>query len=191
MFSDTLMRTVLADLGRWEGRFKFMYLDTKGLVTVGVGKMLPDVGAAQCLPFVVRATGAPAGASQIAADFNSVKAQSKALLAQHYQQYTALDLPDPAIDELLRGTVTGFETQLAGYYSGWEAYPDSVQRALLDMIYNLGLPTLKEYQQMKAAIEKRDWKGAAAQCHRNGPSQERNDWTRDLFLAADGSNPAQ
>jgi len=31
-----------------------------------------------------------------------------------------------------------------------------------------------------------DWAGAAAQSHRNGPSQERNDWTRQQFLAAAG-----
>jgi hypothetical protein len=42
-------------------------------------------------------------------------------------------------------------------------------------------------------VQDQNWAGAATQCHRNGPSLQRNDWTRQQFLAASaavGSAPA-
>jgi GH24 family phage-related lysozyme (muramidase) len=58
-----------------EGYVEHMYLDTKGLVTVGIGNMLPSVAAAQALPFVNRSTGNRATADEIAADYASVESQ--------------------------------------------------------------------------------------------------------------------
>jgi GH24 family phage-related lysozyme (muramidase) len=54
----------------------------------------------------------------------------------------------------------------------------------LDMVYNLGLEGLLKFKKLKAAVESGDWASAAAQSHRNGPSDDRNDWTSDMFLAA-------
>ena len=66
-----------------------------------------------------------------------------------------------------------FDEQLAGRFPAYASFPDTATLGLLDMIYNLG---------------------AAANCYRVGPSQARNDWTRQQFLAAaaidPGSNPA-
>jgi GH24 family phage-related lysozyme (muramidase) len=175
---------VEADFEHFEGKVSHMYLDTVGLVTVGVGKMLRDIAAAQELPFVRRADGAAASPAEIAADFNAVASQAKGKIASTYERYTALDLPDEAIAALLKTVVDGFEADLADAFAGYDSYPLAAKRALLDMIYNLGLAGLLKFKKLKAAVEAGDWQGAAAQCHRNGPSQERNDWTRDQFLAA-------
>jgi GH24 family phage-related lysozyme (muramidase) len=175
---------VLSDFENWEGKISHMYLDTKGLVTVGVGKMLPDTAAAQELDFVRRADGGAASADEIAADFNAVSAQAAGRLAATYKKYTNLDLPDEAIGDLLKTVVEGFENDLEQCYAGYDNYPLSAKRALLDMIYNLGLDGLLKFKKMKASVEAGDWTTAAAQCHRNGPSEARNNWTRDLFLDA-------
>ena len=180
------LKLVTADFARWEGRYPHMYLDTKGLVTVGIGKMLPDVQAARKLGFVVRATGAAAAPGAIAADFNAVRKRKAGMPAKSYQPFTALDLPDPAIDQLLVDELAAFEDQLQKNFARHATYPEPVRRALLDMIYNLGLAGLLKFRKLKIAIEQGDWKGAAAQCHRSGPSDERNEWTRELFLAAAG-----
>ena len=176
--------TTVADFERWEGRIPHMYLDTKGLVTVGVGKMLPDVATAQALAFVRRADGLAASAAEIEADFTAVSAQPKGKLASSYKAHTALDLPDAAIDALLRIVVDGFEADLKTNYAGYDTYPVPAKRALLDMIYNLGTAGLLKFKKLEAAVEASQWTEAAAQCHRVGPSEERNDWTRDLFLEA-------
>ncbi len=177
---------VRADFERWEGKIPHMYLDTKGLVTVGVGKMLPNVAAAQELDFVRRADGSAASADEIAIDFNAVSAQVKGKLAATYKKYASLDLTDEAIGALLKAVVEGFEEDLAQSFAGYDGYPLPVKKALLDMVYNLGLDGLLKFKKMKASVEAGDWTTAAAQCHRNGPSDERNDWTRELFLAAAG-----
>jgi GH24 family phage-related lysozyme (muramidase) len=49
---DTLTET-LAALERFEGSIPWMYNDTAGKVTVGVGLMLPDAVAAAHLPFAI------------------------------------------------------------------------------------------------------------------------------------------
>ena len=159
-----------------------MYLDTKGLVTVGVGKMLPDAATAQTLPFVRRDNGAAAKPDEIQRDFDAVRVQPKGLLAGSYRKFTQLDLPDAAIDALLKTTADKFLADLAARFAGWAGYPAPAKRALLDMAYNLGIAGLMAFVRLKAAVEARNWDAAARECARNGISQTRNDWTRDLFL---------
>ena len=54
-----------------------MYLDTVGAVTVGVGRMLPDAGAAAKLAFVRNADQAAATAQEIKDEFAVVHGQEK------------------------------------------------------------------------------------------------------------------
>ena len=175
---------VVADLGYFEGRLSHMYLDTNGYVTVGVGKMLPDSGAAKALAFVVRATAKASTAQEIGADFKKVNEQVAGKLAATYKSSTKLDLPDGEIDRLLKEDVSKFEGLLKDNFSDYETYPVPARRALLDMAFNLGITGLLKFKKLKAAAEKGDWDKAAVACHRVGPSEERNEWTRDRFLEA-------
>lgn len=177
---------IAADFANWEGRKSFMYVDTVGRVTVGVGLMLPDVAAAQKLKFVTRTDGKPASASAIAADFQRVSAQPKAKPANSYKAFTQLDLPEAVIDDLLKTLVTKFEQGLKVNFAGYDAYPAPAKRALMDMVYNLGLEGLLKFKNLKKAAESGSWAVAARECERRGPSQARNDWTRDMFLKAAG-----
>jgi hypothetical protein len=67
---------VYRDLKRCEGVVGHMYLDTHQppLVTIGAGNMLPNVSAAQSLPFVNTRTGRPATKDEIAYAFQKVTA---------------------------------------------------------------------------------------------------------------------
>ena len=184
--TDLDFADIQADTTRWEGRINHMYLDTVGKVTVGVGKMLPNVAAAQALAFVRRADGGAASADEIGRDFQAVSAQPKAMLAASYRKFTQLDLPDPEIDALLKTVVDGFQAELVKRFNGYAGYPAPAKRALLDMIYNLGPGGLGAFVRLRTAIEAGNWDAAASECQRNGISQARNDWTRDLFLQCKG-----
>lgn len=175
---------VAADFERWEGKVAHMYLDTAGLVTVGVGKMLPNVKAAQALGFIKQADGLAASAEDIATDFKQVSKQAKGKLASSYKRYTKLMLPDEIIDTLLKKLVAGFEADLKENFAHYRSYPAPAKRALLDMVYNLGLAGLVKFKKLKKAAESGKWRTAAVNCERAGPSDERNDWTRDMFLQA-------
>lgn len=182
--NDLSWEEIVRDFDRFEGRIAHMYLDTKGLVTVGVGKMLRNEAAAMKLPFLRRADGGRATPSEIVTDFRAVLAQPKGRLAGSYRAFTRLELGNQAIDDLLRVTVDGFEADLRARLPGYDAAPAPAKAALLDMAYNLGTDGLLLFAKLKAAVARGDWPRAAAESHRNGPSQERNDWTRGQFLAA-------
>jgi GH24 family phage-related lysozyme (muramidase) len=168
-----------------EGTLPHVYLDTVGLVTVGVGHMIPNAEAAQALSFVVRANGAAATPDQIAAEYANVSRQQKGLLAARYQQFTALDMTDSAIQDLLSADVAAIEAGVASRFAGYDGYPEPAQDALLDMAFNLGVAGLaSHFPHLKAAAEAKDWATCAAQCHRNGISDERNDRTKALFESA-------
>jgi GH24 family phage-related lysozyme (muramidase) len=173
---------VVKDLSVFEGRFSYMYLDTVGCVTVGVGKMLPDAAAARKLPFVVRATGSAATADDIASDFASVKKQTAGLLASKYKPFTKIDLPDTEIDKLLLAEAEDFDGQVRRNFSGYDDYPVDARRVILDMAFNLGMGGLLKFKKFKAAAEAHDWATAAAECKRGGIQQSRNDWAKNLLL---------
>ena len=170
-----------------EGTLPHMYLDTVGLVTVGVGHMIPNAESAQTLSFVVRADGSPATSDQIAADYASVSRQQKGLLAARYRQFTTLDMTDAAIQDLLSADIASVEAGVRSRFAGYDGYPEPAQDALLDMAFNLGVAGLaSHFPRLKAAAEAGDWTTCAAQCHRNGISEERNDKTKALFESAAG-----
>lgn len=170
-----------------EGTLPHMYLDTVGLVTVGVGHMIPNAEVAQALSFVVRADGSAATPDQIAADYANVSRQQKGLLAARYRQLTTLDMTDAAIQDLLSADIASVEAGVRSRFAGYDGYPEPAQDALLDMAFNLGVAGLaSHFPRLKAAAEAGDWTTCAAQCHRNGISEERNDKTKALFESAAG-----
>lgn len=171
-----------------EGNIPYMYLDTVGKVTVGIGNMLPSVGVACELAFVNRTTKNRATPAEITTDFQTVAAQPRARLAQFYRQFTRLDLPDVQINELFRDRVAGFQQELRGSYPDYDSYPDSVQLAMLDMAFNVGTSGLRQtWPRLNTAIAARDWTTAAQECRRPQANPTRNAATRELFEAARGA----
>ncbi|MBO0711281.1 MAG: hypothetical protein J2P47_08420 [Acetobacteraceae bacterium] len=65
--SATLLNAIRNDLGRWEGLFARMYLDSAGLVTVGDGSMLPNGCRSEAIAFSKTDRG-PASRGDEAAD---------------------------------------------------------------------------------------------------------------------------
>ena len=183
--------TYLPQLKIFEGSIPFMYVDSTGNVTVGVGNMLPTAAAAQNLAFQRRpdptanppvTVARPATAAEILADFNNVARQPQGQTAGFYRQFTKLDLPDAAIDSLLDTRVTEFCVGLTAAFPGFPQYPDEVSAALFDMAFNLGLTKLTgEFPKFCAAVKRRDWVTASAQCRRNGIQESRNTWTKAQF----------
>lgn len=163
------------EIKKSEGCISHMYLDTVGKVTVGVGNMLPDVAAAQKLAFIVRATKKKATADQIKTDFETVKKQTKALVASSYKKHTLLDLPDKDINTLLDSRISEFKKQLKGKFTEFDKYPLTVQFALMDMAFNLGTNgVVTKFPSFTKAIKAKDWTKAAKESNRPQVSATRN-----------------
>src|SRR5262245_21515198 len=105
----------------FEGCIPYMYLDIKGLVTVGVGNLIDPVELATALPFRFKSRsgialpGAAASAAQIEAEWQKLKSNSGLALkgARACDPVTELELPDDALNDLIAKRLAQNETFLA------------------------------------------------------------------------------
>lgn|SRR5262249_16520206 len=167
----------------FEGDYDFMYLDSKGNVTIGVGILLANAGAAKSagITFKNRTTGKTATPAEIEKDYNSVKAASKGMIASKYKKFTQLDATG-GLDARLKKELTQAKSDAKSYYPDFDKLPDGAQWALVDMAFNLGGTGLKQFVKLKAALDKamqskakEDWEAAAKESHRSGIQSSRND----------------
>ena len=144
--------------------------------------MLPDAAAAAKLPFLAGPTG---GHRRLRSTL-SLRGLTRCRPgrpALFYRSAGSLVLAAEEIASLLRTVLLGFESELRTRLPGYDAMPDGVKLALLDMIYNLGPGGLfNGFPRLIKAIEAGNWAQAAAGCFRHGPGAERNEWTREMFL---------
>lgn len=173
----------LATLKQFEGCVPWMYRDTAGKVTTGVGLMLVDAQAAAALPFHTAA--APASPEAIRAEFARVTALPSGRAASFYRDANSPVLPEAEIDARLADVLTTFEARLREGLPTYDALPDCVKMALLDMAYNLGPAGLLDgYPRLMQAVRSGAWAQAAEECLRHGIAPARNAWTAKQFLAA-------
>ena len=168
----------------FEGNVPYMYLDSRGNVTVGVGLMLPDQATAIQLPFFDGSTLDPATDGQKSTDWNNVKEMPTGHTAPYYQNATIVRLPQNTIDDLLVSTLNAFEQQLRTQFGQYPTFPTAAQEGLLDMIYTLGLGGLRKFVKFCAAVVNQDWDTASGECFRNGVQPSRNAAIKQLFLNA-------
>ncbi len=172
-------------LRQHEGVVSYMYLDVVGLVTIGVGFMLPNADAATVLNLVRRDTAAPASVDEKRQDWESVHSQDKAKLAQAYKEFTKLDLPDAEIDRELTKRVNDFQRNLTNRFPKFDGFPDQAQTGLVDLIYSLGPRGLfNGFPKLCAAANAGDWNACAEQSSRGNVSATRNADLKQLFLDA-------
>jgi len=201
----------LKAIENFEGNIAHMYLDSKGLVTIGIGFLIEDQGThkitteAKTWPFLVRATQKRATQTQIEADFTAVKKlpYGPKINAGTFKPHTKLDLGASKIKELFDSKVAGFWSQLkAEFGPAFDQYPMAVQYALLDMIFNLGRggdikkdgkiiksTGIHQFKKMRAALDKKDWKLAGDSSHRGGIGAFRNQAIKAWFQSAGSSGP--
>ena len=176
---------LIKNLKAQEGCIPHMYLDTRGYVTVAVGQLLASAADAQALPFLHRNNGKPASAETIAAEYENVKKQKPALIAQSYKKHTELELAQTNIDALLESRILEFKSGLRSNLPNYDSCPVSAQEALLDMAFNLGINGLiNKFPTLVRNVKSEDWNGCAKECKRRGISDQRNLETQHLFEQA-------
>ena len=182
--TDSFVIAYLPKLKEFEGNVPWMYLDGNGNVTVGVGFLVPSVLYATSFPFYLPGLQMPATAQEITAAYNQVSGMQEGRLPSFYDYHGALQLQQTWIDSHLQAILDQTVANLQRDYTGFDGFPDSVKMALCDLDYNLGDAKLRNtYPHFDLAIDQQNWKTAAAQCHRNGVSADRNLWCAEQFLA--------
>lgn len=178
-----LVDTLVQDCIEREALVDHLYLDVKGLVTVGVGKLLHSAMEASRLPF--RVGDRPATVAEVSLDFVRVAALPVGHVAAWYRSPSAPLLPDGYGASLCK-------TELLGeYLPGIQrlipdalALPLPVVRALVTMAYTMGIHGLAGFPHMLDSITMRDYASAALECHIKGATDATNERLRLWFAEA-------
>jgi GH24 family phage-related lysozyme (muramidase) len=196
------VRAFMADLHRWEGEHRFMYVDTRGYVTTGIGHLLKNADAALDLPWQHKATGRSATPAEVRAVFERVcekwadykreNPNGKGIPAPKFEPVSDLVLPRGLATKLASDRLQGeFLPKLKELFPGFDRYPVPAQRALVDMGYNLGVDGLKrKFPTFVAACQDGNFALAAKESERSSSRKDRNDATRSLLLEAAELNAA-
>lgn len=172
-----MIEALISTLIEHETPIAWMYLDTEGIVTCATGHALFTVEDALKLPWSHPDT--------VRAGYAAVKAAPAGKIASFYAHLTVCRLTPEAMKALLEADVEQVIAGLKKRLPELDAYPAPVQQALGDMGFNLGVSGLmNKFPTFVSAIRSRDWPLAAANCHRRGISEARNQATAALFQAA-------
>jgi hypothetical protein len=162
---------------KFEGRVQYMYLDVRGLVTVGVGNLVDPVALAQALPFRfknkpgITAPGFAATPNQIEAEWQTLK-NDTSLATKGFtacEPITQLELSGDAIDSLILERLTGNEGFLKRqpWFQNFDSWPADAQLGLLSMAWAMGPAGPGAFPNFRAACQKLDFNTAAAECKMN------------------------
>jgi hypothetical protein len=186
----------LAKTRELEGVCQWLYLDVRGLVTVGIGNLVDPIGSlwAANLDWVNldwRNGDAPAEDSEVWAAWRIVKGHQE--LREHgggaFQHLTAIRATDESIDHLVEATITRFERALRVFYPEMPGWPDAAQVSVMLMAWALGAGFPAKWPKLSSALHRLNFELAAEECqmseaHQNASFHRRNVLVREGFLAA-------
>lgn len=153
----------------FEGNVPWMYLDTKGNVTVGIGHLLGNAGEAKQLFFVRSGTGIRATAAEIDRAFNAVARArfGSNVDAQSFRNLTQIELTTGEIDNIYKSDVAVFHTAVKGLFPDFLTYPEIAKRAIVDLPFTMGVSGFRGiFKDFQAAVRSRNWKVAAVESER-------------------------
>lgn len=168
-----------------EGMVPWLYCDSRGFVTVGIGNLVQSPDTAACMPLVHK-DGAPASPAQKRLAWATVQAAWKGdRTYRHYKELTDLRVTREYAQELaLVRLREEFFPALRRIFPDFGEWPESAALAVTDMIYSLGVRGFMKFEKLIAACQGRDWQEAALQCVRRGGTEKRNRWTVLQFTEA-------
>jgi hypothetical protein len=186
--------TALPDfLKQYEGKVNFMYLDVKGLVTIGIGHLIDPVSMALKLEFGSKGGGGPVSGAEVTAEWQTVKAR-KDLIGQGSAAFgaiTKLQLTDNGIKSMVNDDAKSIENYIktnasaARFYSNWDNWPADAQLGFLGVAWG-GIPLPQfGWHKFPEACRLEDWDTAAVECKINSPiAAGRNEAHKLMFLNA-------
>jgi len=179
-------------LEEYEGRYNHMYLDSKAKVTVGIGHLIANKGAVISVTMYTEKNKMPhmvATMKQKQDEYDNLFKQKKNYKASWYKQHTSLIMKDTDINIQRKNHIDTFYSELVsvykktnGFKDDFDNFPINVQKALFDMIFNLGQTNLRnKFIKFNDAIKQEKWKEAAKQSNRPDVNSIRNGYVKGLF----------
>lgn len=126
MVTECERKILRRKLEQYEGRVNHLYLDSKGLVTVGVGHRVTSAAEAQKLRFKKK-NNMDATPNEIREEYETIKKQLGNRVASFYKKYANLILPDAEINRLPEQHINSFARELKIIYKDFNSYPSGVR----------------------------------------------------------------
>lgn len=176
----------ISELKVFEGFANFMYLDTNGYVTIGVGILLKDAQTAITygLNFSDALSGKSATNDEVKEEWKRVKKLSKGRGLNYYRDNTKLRSDEGLLEAKFQELINSALLDARKFYPDFDKLPSNAQYALWDMSFNLGYPKLSKYQKLKEALQKGDYEKAINECNRHGIPATRNQTIRTWMQRA-------
>lgn len=188
---DSVRQAFGAFTRRFEGHLLWLYLDVKGLVTIGDGDLVDPMPLAEGLPFVHR-DGTPATVDEVRAAWLKVKAATAMarLGGGAFAQLTTLRLTEEGVDQLVQGRLALNERILQQSFDGFEAWCADAQLGTLSMAWAMGGGFASKFPIFTEAANEGDWDRCAGLPGDAGqePIKRGEAWMEDNHLP--GPNPA-
>jgi GH24 family phage-related lysozyme (muramidase) len=165
------------------------YLDSKGILTIGVGNNVDKLENFIALDITNTKTGELMTVAEKTALYNEIRTDISAKTFDA-KNYAYAQVPP-------REMYAKFDTQLNQAYSevskkvdSFSALPVPVQQALVDMQFNMGDSKFQagpntsggEWPKLFEAINNKDWAAAARESNRKDVQSSRNSWTKEQFM---------
>jgi GH24 family phage-related lysozyme (muramidase) len=200
MLAGPFRAKLKAALIKFEKSVPYLYQDSIGQVTIGVGHLVEPEVKVIPLKLYRRSDQKQATLDEKKAAWQAVKKANRHYTgakdhkqhvygAGHYEKIAPLFMRDADIDVLTEDHTVEFHgylrrafTRQHGYLTEFDDMPENVRLALFDMMFNMG-PTRfpKPWHKFTAALKQGDWKEAAARSNRPQVNAERNAYVRDLL----------
>jgi hypothetical protein len=164
-----------------------MYLDTRGLVTTGIGNLIDPQRLARVYQWRRNSDDQPATPAQVGAEWDQIKGrqQHRSRGGFYFRQFTTLHLPETELERVFRDKAQQFDKQLLRIFPDWDSYPADAQLAMLCHAWALGTGRLRSgWPRYTAACRRRDWATARQQFVWQRMSPRRRQGMEQMFANA-------
>lgn len=177
---DTLLANAVAHLKEEENNKEYIYLDTKGYKTIGVGINVDNWNTFQKLNFMLNNRPATLEEKRQAFDtFESLKAQKRygqMWTAKKFENSSNLRITDDESNRLLNQHLQNTLQHVQKQFPNFQTFPQGLQNVLLDIAYNTGNITREKWPRLHAAIQTKSLPLIRSNIHRRDVPESRNNW---------------
>lgn len=171
---------------KFEGFKQHFYLDSKGILTIGIGQNVSDFNDFEKLNIMDKRTGNTLTINQ--------KHELYSKIMQEVSENTFKEKNHSNLEISKNDIYNQFNTMLEKSYKELEQkmakfndFPTPVKQALIDMQFNMGNKkfSTKNWPKLFEAINNHDWQTAAKEARQRIDVQKtRQDWTYKMFMDA-------
>lgn len=192
-YDRPLLDDAAANIKQYEGNIPHPYLDTKGNITTGNGSNVNKWKDFNRVNWLVN--GRLATEEEKRRGFNRFeylknpdnfggkKQYGQSISARRFNNESNLKIDDDEAKRLMQAHLLQDLQHVRGQFPDFDRFPQPLKKVLLDIQYNTGNLTPKEWPKLYDAIREKNIAYMAKNVNRMDVSKDRNNWARDQILS--------